>query len=92
MRGLFEVDDIVPKADPVFNILFGFAKFDLFVRLKNSPRTRILEDPSIANRRSIAASISLCPGPRTMPTPLLPKSVSAGLLPKGASGADVNPA
>src|ERR1022692_2477430 len=92
IRGLFEVEEIVPKADPVFSEVLGFAKLGVFVRLKNSARTRTLEVPSIVNVRSIAASISRCPGPRAMPTPLLPKSVSAGLLPNGASGAEVNPA
>ena len=92
MRGLFEVDDIFPNADPVLTTLFGLAKFGVFVRLKNSARMRTAEDPSIENVRSIAASKSRCPGPRTIPTLLLPKSVSAGLLPNGASGAEVNPA
>ncbi len=92
MRGLFEVDVIVPNAEPVLHVVSGFAKFGVFVTLKNSARTRILAVPSSANARSTAISISRCPGPRTMPTPLLPKSVSAGLLPNGASGAEVNAA
>lgn len=56
MRGLLDIEDIFPNADPLSTVLSGFAKFDVFVMLKNSVRTRKLLLPSIEKLRSMAIS------------------------------------
>src|SRR6266568_3155695 len=92
MRGLEDVDVITPNEGPLLTVLFGFPKFAVFVRLKISALNTNLLDSVTAIVRSNAISMLCCPGPRTRPTPLLPKSVSKGLVPLGASGAEVNAA
>jgi hypothetical protein len=86
MRGLFDFAVIFPNAGPKFTMLSGFAKFGLLLILKNSARKWILCDSLVGIVRSTAISISRWLGPRTIPTPLLPKAVSSGLVPFGASG------
>src|SRR5580692_10914075 len=92
MRGLFAVDEIFPNADPVLSMRLGLEKLGVLVTLKNSMRANRRPARSSPNVRCSARSASRWPGPRTMPTPLLPKSVSPGPLPNGASGALMNPA
>ena len=38
MRGLFDVAVMIPNDAPELTVLFGLAKFDELVRLKNSAR------------------------------------------------------
>src|ERR1700733_12759733 len=92
MRGLLEVAVMMPKDAPELTVLLGLAKFGVLVRLKNSPRMRRLWDSTMGMLRSSAMSRLCWPGPRTRPTPLFPKSVSAELVPLGTSGAEVKPA
>src|SRR5580704_3936578 len=92
MRGLFDVAVMMPNDAPELTVLLGFAKFDEFVRLKNSARKCRLCYSTIGIVRSSAISMLRWPGPRTRPTPLLPKSVSADEVPLGASGAEVKAA
>src|ERR1700733_1432353 len=89
MRGLLEVAVMMPKDAPELTVLLGLAKFGVLVRLKNSPRMRRLWDSTMGMLRSSAMSRLCWPGPRTRPTPLFPKSVSAELVPLGTSGAEV---
>jgi len=71
-------------------LLLGLATVGVFVRLKNSARSRRTA-PSVTGKFRSTAMSKLCwPGPRATPTPLLPKPVSPGPLPFGASGAIVN--
>src|SRR5450631_909150 len=92
MRGLLDLAVIFPKEAPELTVLFGLAKLGVLVTLKNSALKWTLCDSTTRIVRSNARSMLRWPGPRTMPTPLLPKSVSEGLVPFGASGAEVNAA
>jgi hypothetical protein len=89
IRGFAAVEVMTPKEGPELTLLFGLLKFAVFVRLKNSARTWMLWDSAKGNPRSIARSMFLWAGPRTKPSPLLPKSVSAGFVANGAWGAEV---
>src|ERR1035438_4249498 len=92
IRGLFDVAVMMPNDAPELKVLLGFAKFDELVRSKTSARKCRLCDSTMGIVRSRAISMLRCPGPRTRPTPLLPKSVSADEVPFGASGAEANAA
>src|SRR5215470_9807136 len=89
IRGFTAVDVIVPKAaDETF--VLGLLNCVWLKALKNSVRNSMLPlSPRKCNgvRLIMATSELFCPGPTTMPTPLLPKLV-AMLLP--AFGPDVS--
>src|ERR1017187_1529411 len=88
MRGLFDFEVIFPKEGPKVTVLLGLLKFGVLVMLKNSVLKWIFCDSTTGIVRSNAMSMLRWPGPRTMPTPLFPKLVSAELVPFGASGAE----
>src|SRR5215813_4677776 len=78
IRGLTAVDDIVPKADDV-TLVLGLLNCVVLKALKNSARNSRLA-PSRNGLRGVrlmsAMSKFLWSGPKTMPTPLLPKAVA----------------
>src|SRR5215467_14157179 len=78
MRGLTEVDEIMPKVEDV-TLVLGLPNCDVLKALKNSVR-----NSTLAFSRSrltgvclmIARSKFRWSGPKAMPTPLLPNAVA----------------
>src|SRR3954471_1813 len=83
IRGFTAVDVIVPNAaDETF--VLGLLNCVWLNALKNSARNSTLPlSPSRCNgvRLIIATSVLFCPGPSTIPTPLLPKPVARASSP-----------
>src|SRR5215471_8656296 len=82
--GLEAVDEITPNAGPDARSLTGKSNLGVLVRLKNSARNCRLLDSVTGKFRWIPKSRLRWLGPRSMPTPQLPKSVPSLITGGGA--------